>query len=314
MKPALFALALSLQAANFDAAVAAGEKMPRLHSLLVSQRGQLTLEKYFHGTRPTSFANTKSAAKSVISALVGIAIEKKLIAGPQTPIKNFFPELSKDKQQITIEDLLSMRSGLTETNRAYGAWVMSPNWVRYLLSKPAQFAPGEQMNYNTGNTHLLSAILTKASGISTFQFAQTNLAAPLGITLIPWQQDPQGIYFGGNNMLMTPRQMLRFGELYLHRGQWEGKQVVPAQWVENSWQLRAVSPISGQPYGLGWWIGELARHPVNYAWGFGGQYIFVVPDLEMVVVTTSSDNPGDTRREHRMALWDLVERQVIGAL
>ena len=293
--------------------------MPRLHSLLVSRHGEVILEHYFHGTRPTSYENVKSASKSVISALVGIAIDRKLLPGVDAPIAPYFPELSATnadprKRKITIEDLLTMRSGLVDTNRGYGAWVQSPNWVRYLLTRPLQQQPGEPMDYNTGNSHLLSAILTKVSGSDTWTFAQSVLAAPLGITLAKWPRDPQGVYFGGNDMLLTPRQMLKFGELYLHRGRSSDRQIVPSSWVEASWAPRTRSLRSGQLYGYGWWITELAGHPVEFAWGFGGQYIFVVPSLDLVVVTTSSVALGNDRRGYRQDLFGTVEKDVISQI
>jgi CubicO group peptidase (beta-lactamase class C family) len=304
---------------NFATAVKTGEGLPRLHTLLASRHSEVILEHYFHGTRATSYENVKSASKSVISALVGIAIDRKLLPGVDAPIARYFPELSAAnadpaKRKITIEDLLTMRSGLVDTNRGYGAWVQSADWVRYLLTRPLQRQPGEPMNYNTGNTHLLSAILTKVSGSDTWAFAQNVLAAPLGITLAKWPRDPQGVYFGGNDMLLTPRQMLKFGELYLHRGRSGDRQIVPATWVDASWTPRTRSLRSGHEYGYGWWITELAGHPVEFAWGFGGQYIFVVPSLDLVVVTTSSIALGDDRREYRQGLFDIVEKGVIGEI
>jgi CubicO group peptidase (beta-lactamase class C family) len=205
-----------------------------------------------------------------------------------------------------------MRAGLeTTSNRNYGRWVQSANWVRFALRQPLLSPPGMQMTYSTGNTHLLSAILTKASGETTLEFAREALAKPLGIELAPWPQDPQGIYFGGNDMVMTPQQMLAFGKLYLHGGRANGEQIVPEAWIETSWVPRTRSRISHRLYGYGWWIRELAGRRVNYAWGFGGQFIFVVPEIKMVVVTTSTDAPGRDRRNHLGAVYDLVESRVI---
>jgi CubicO group peptidase (beta-lactamase class C family) len=308
--------AVASAAPRFEEAVTAGRGMPRLYSLLASQHGELILEQYFHGARPATYANIKSASKSIISALVGIAIDRKLLPGVGTPIAPYFPELAAPnvdprKRRITIEDLLTMRSGLVETNRGYGAWVLSPNWVHYLLAHPLQFAPGDQMNYNTGNTHLLSALLTKVSGSDTWSFAQKTLAGALGSALPRWPRDPQGIYFGGNDMLLTPLQMLKFGELYLHHGRAGDLQIVPAEWVAQSLLPRTRSPISGQQYGYGWWISEMAGWEVDFAWGFGGQYIFIVPSLDLVVVTTSSVALGEDRRAYRKGLFDLVENQIV---
>jgi CubicO group peptidase (beta-lactamase class C family) len=170
------------------------------------------------------------------------------------------------------------------------------------------------MEYSTGNTHLLSAILTKASGSSTWQFAQEVLARPLGFTLPRWPQDPQGIFFGGNDMLLTPRQMLAFGELYLNDGRLQGKPIVPERWIERSFIPRGASRISGQRYGYGWWMRELAGHQAYFAWGFGGQYIILVPALDLVVVTTSASTVAEDRRSHRRSLFELVEDLVVAPI
>ena len=223
---------------KLDAALDAAARLPRLHSLLVSWRGALVVERYFNGTKPARPANLKSASKSVISALVGIAIDRGQITNVKQPIGSYFPDLlsaEPNKRGITIEDLLTMRSGLESTsNRNYGAWVLSGNWVRYALNRPLLDSPGTTMEYSTGNTHLLSAILTRATGKSTWQFAQETLAKPLGFSLPQWPRDPQGVYFGGNDMLMTPRHMLMFGEMYLNGGRANGQQVVSARWVAAS--------------------------------------------------------------------------------
>ena len=306
-------------AVALDAAASAAANLKCLHSLLVSWRGELILERYFNGTRATRPANIKSASKSVISALVGIAIDRGLIAGVKQPIGSFFPDvLVKDptKRTITIEDLLTMRSGLeTTSNRNYGAWVRSSNWVRFAINQPFVSRPGTDMEYSTGNSHLLSAILTKVTGTNTLRFAQDTLAKPLGFTLAPWPRDPQGIYFGGNDMLMTPRQMISFGELYLNRGQVDGRQVIPASWVEASLLPRAQSRReSDRYYGYGWWIRQLAGHQTYYAWGFGGQFIFIVPDLDLVIVTTSSSTVAEERYDHRRTVYYLVENEIIAPI
>jgi CubicO group peptidase (beta-lactamase class C family) len=307
---------LGLAAANpgLDEAARTAQGLPRLYSLLISRRGEIVLERYYRGTRATTPANIKSASKSVISALVGVAIERKLVPGINAPIAPYFKEIADAdpaKSKITIEDLLSMRSGLEPiSNRNYGAWVLSPNWVGYILRRPMTGPPGQTMRYSTGNSHLLSAILTKATGKSTWAFANEVLAKPLGFTLSPWMRDPQGIFFGGNEMVMTPRQMVAFGELYLRRGRAGGKQVVPEAWVDASLVPRGRSDYSGQLYGYGWWIRELAGREVYYAWGYGGQFIFIVPDLEMVVVTTSVPTPGPQGREQLQGIYEMVERLI----
>ena len=204
----------------------------------------------------------------------GIAIYQGYIKSVNEPIGEYFTaELSADgdgpKAGITIEDLLTMQSGLeTTSNRNYGAWVMSSDWVDFALRQPLELPPGLVMEYSTGNTHLLSAILTRATGMSTLEFAREALSEPLGFRLASWPRDPQGIFFGGNDMEMTPRQMLEFGELYLNDGRANGTQIVPADWVAASLRPLAKSTReNNRSYGYGWWIRDMAGHRTPYAWG-----------------------------------------------
>jgi CubicO group peptidase (beta-lactamase class C family) len=317
---------------NAEALDAAARALPKLHSLLVSHRGTVVFERYYNGARADRPANVKSASKSVVSALVGIAIERGLIPGVRTPIASYFPAVATDpaKRRITVEDLLTMRPGLEGTSgRQYGAWVTSRNWVDYALARPMLAAPGVSMDYSTGNTHLLSAILTKAAKQSTLRFANDALARPLGFTLPPWPTDPQGIYFGGNDMLMTPRQLLAFGELYLRGGRVNGRQVVPAEWVAKSCEGRprelpswargagpggVPDPLRDRGYGYAWWVHHLGGHDTCFAWGYGGQYVFVVPGLDLVIVTTASPNVSEERRDHRRQVVEMLTRLVVEPL
>ncbi len=310
------ALRSPLNGTTFNGAVDAAESLSRMYSLLVSHDGELVLEHYFNGRNATRIANVKSVSKSVISALVGIAIEQGYLEGLDQPIADFFPQQladDPDKAAITIEHLLTMQSGLeTTSNRNYGAWVLSSNWVNSALSRPLLEAPGTRMEYSTGNTHLLSAILTIATGRSTLEYAREVLSAPLGFRLAAWPRDPQGIYFGGNDMEMTPRQMIAFGELFLNRGRVGDRQVISVDWVEDSFIPRGESSWQQDRwYGYGWWLGEMAGYDTVYAWGFGGQYIVLVPDLDLVVVTTSDDQPGADRRMQRARIASLIERHIV---
>ncbi|HSK07990.1 MAG TPA: serine hydrolase [Vicinamibacterales bacterium] len=319
----VLALALALVAApaeaadDLAAAARAAAELPRLHSLLVSSHGELVLEHYAGGVRANRPANIKSAAKSVISALVGIAIDRGLIKSVREPVLTFFPELARDgdprKRAITLEDLLTMRSGLESTSgQNYGRWVTSANWVSHVLGRPLVAEPGASMQYSTGSSHLLSAIITKVSKTSTWQFAQRTLGEPLKTTLPRWTRDPQGIYFGGNEMLMTPRQMIAFGELYLNKGRAGGVQVVPSAWVDASCVPRTSSVFDpGRDYGYGWWIDEIGGRDACFAWGFGGQYIIVFRELQMVVAVTSSTTASDERWGYRRQLLGLIEQHVL---
>jgi len=298
----------------FDGALRTAAGMPRLNSLLISRDGELIVESYFNGTDRWQRANVKSVSKSILSALIGIAIEQGHIEGIDQPIADYYGDrLAESKRAITIGNLLSMQAGLETTSfYNYGAWVLSDDWIRFALKQPLQSPPGTRMHYSTGNTHLLSDILTRASGQSTHEFANAHLAGPLDFRLAPWPKDPQGIYFGGNDMELTPRQMLAFGELYMNDGRYRGKQVVPSGWVKDSLVPRVRSTRDpDRQYGLGWWVKEMSGVATAYAWGYGGQFILLVPDLDLVVVTTSDSRPDSARRRHTRALYDLLEHEIV---
>jgi CubicO group peptidase (beta-lactamase class C family) len=293
--------------------------LPRLRSLLVSVGGELIEEHYFNGASARRSANLKSASKTIIAILVGIAIDRGYLEGVDQPIADFFPdelaEADAVKRSITIGDLLSMRSGLeTTSNRNYGRWVQSRNWVRHALSRPLVDRPGGRMVYSTGSTHLLSAILTRATGMSTLEFGRRHLARPLDIALPAWTRDPQGVYLGGNEMALTPRAMLAIGDLFRRGGTGVGGQVISRDWIRESTIPRTRSRFSRRQYGYGWWMRMLAGHPTYYAWGYGGQFIFVIPDLDAVIVATSSPNPGTGRRGHRRALDELIDCNLVPAI
>ena len=318
--PPVARIAERLDSAALADAVSRAAELPRLRSLVVQWKGDVVAERYSGGAGPDRRTNIKSASKSIISALVGIAIARGDIAGVDATLGALLPDetraLEPEKRAITVADLLSMRTGLESTSFGnYGAWVTSRNWVRDALARPMVAPRGEQgpMIYSTGSTHLLSAVIRRATGMSTHRFAERHLARPLGIALRPWMTDPQGIHFGGNDMYLTPRDLLKFGTLYLNRGMWEGRQVIPAAWIDSSWVRRTASPWNGNGYGYGWWTRTARGVRVHYAWGYGGQFVFVVPALELVVVMTSD---AETRREggHNSVLHALLDDRVIPAV
>jgi CubicO group peptidase (beta-lactamase class C family) len=309
---------VGLDSILLEAAYARAATLPRLYSLLVARHGRLEREAYFNGATPRSIANIKSASKSVVSTLVGIAIEEGHLEGLDQPILDLLPEFREVNEDprmasVTVGHLLAMQAGLQSTSSGnYGGWVSSGNWVRDALRRPFVEPPGGRMVYSTGNTHLLSAILTRATGQSTLAYARRALFEPLGITLAPWTRDPQGIFLGGNEMGLLPREMFVYGELYRNGGIHEGERLVSEAWIEDSWTQRGTSQFNGHGHGLGWWIREYRGHDVYFAWGHGGQYVFVVPDLELTVVTTS--NPlGGRRGSPTRAIHDLVENVLIPA-
>ena len=288
-------------------------------SLLIMRHGEPAAAWYFNGRDGDDRANLKSVSKSILAILVGIAIQEGHLEGLDQPIAPFFENdlpANPDPRMrtITIGDLISMRAGLEPTSfENYGAWVSSPNWVRFALSRPFEDEPGGRMLYSTGNTHLLSALLTRATGVDTWTYARTRLGEPLGIDIPRWQRDPQGVYFGGNDMLMRPRDLLRIGELYRNGGARDSVQIVARDWVEQSLVVRTHSPWNGHGYGYGWWTRELLGHTAHFAWGFGGQYLFIIPDLELTIVATSDPAPRPGRRDYRSELLGSIEDVVRAA-
>ena len=291
-------------------------------SVMVQQAGEVVAEAHsgrMHADRAT---NIKSASKSIMGLLVGIAIREGYLDGVDQPIGPFFPDYFSGnpepaKEAITIGDLLSMRSGLESTSRRnYGAWVVSDSWVDYALSQPLVTRPGEQRIYSTGNTHLLSAILTEATSMSVKAFAERYLFNPMDIDVGGWDRDPQGYYFGGNNMALSPRSLLKIGELVLDQGRYGGEQLVPAAWIETSLGRYTRSRYNPYFYGYLWWQHQLNGYDIQFAWGNGGQYIMVIPALQAVLaITAASDVPGGaTSRGGRQQLFQLLGERLFPLL
>ena len=269
--------------------------LERLHSLIIAVGGEPVFSQAFRGPGTDEPVNIKSLSKTVLSAMVGIAIDRGVFANVDQPITELLDipgAASARINTVTISHLLSMQAGLQRTSgRYYGEWVNSDNWVDYVLSRPFVAEPGSEMLYSTGSYHLLSAALTASTGRSTLTLARDWLGQPLGIKIRPWLQDPQGIYFGGNNMHLSPLALLKIGELYRNHGVYGGKQLLSPEWIDQSWTRRGTSRYTDDRYGYGWFVTDLGGHRAYYGRGYGGQMLYVFPDLEMTVVMTSDPQP-----------------------
>lgn len=270
-------------------------KLERLHSLVVAVDGAPVFTRAFRGPGLDEPANIKSLSKTVLSTVVGMAIGRGVFTGPGQPVAELLevPAGASDRvAEVTIGHLLSMQAGLQRTSgRYYGEWVNSSNWVDYALSRRFVAEPGGEMLYSTGSYHLLSAALTRRTGRSTLALTRDWLGDPLGIDIRPWLTDPQGIYFGGNDMRLSPMALLKLGELYRNGGVHGGEQVLSQEWIELSWTQRGTSRYTDDAYGFGWFITELGGHRAYYGRGYGGQMLYVFPGLAMTVVMTSDPNP-----------------------
>lgn len=233
-----------------------------------------------------------SVTKSVLSALYGIAIQQGYIENEDVPISNYFPEIDDLKKEITIRHLLTMSSGLRWPGNE--AMIPSKNWVKFILNQPVESEPGTHMKYSCGNSHLLSAILQKATRIKTVDFAKKNLFSHLGIQEFKWYEDAQGISIGGFGLTMKIEDMMKFGFLYSQNGHWNSKQLISAEWIEKSTNHNSTARSS---YAYHWWILNdqdvgCEEDKTFFAMGMGGQYIFVNQERRLVTVFTSnlSDN------------------------
>lgn len=308
---------LAQRTGPFAAALDRARSFEQLHTLTIAVDGQTRLDRAVRGPALGRIVNVKSVSKSIVSALVGIAIARGHLDGPDQRIAPILDaDLPADPDprlsEVTIGDLLTMRAGLERTSGGnYGAWVSSPNWVRDALARPFIANPGGRMLYSTGNYHLLGAILTRVTGDSLLTLARNWLGDPLGIDVAPWVRDPQGRYLGGNDMGLTATGLLRFGETYRQGGTWNGTRVLPESWVEASWTPRARSPWSGDAYGYGWFLSEMRGHPTAYARGYGGQAIWVIRDLGLTVVVTSDPNRPARSEGYMGDLHDMVASLIV---
>lgn len=296
------------------------ERLAPLETVTVSQNGEIIAEHAYGGHRLDAPTNIKSASKTIISALIGIAIDKGILDGVDQKIapilRDDLPSNADPRiEDITIGDLLTMRAGLEPTSGVnYGRWVASSNWVRAALARPFVDDPGAGMLYSTGSSHLLSAILTAETGGSTLANAREWLGSVDGFAIASWDRDPQGIYLGGNQMAMTPRSLLAFGELYRNGGLApDGTRVISQAWIDQSWSPHTRSVRTGDSYGYGWFLRSIGGEDTRFAWGFGGQMLYIVPALDLTVVMTSDEATGSAYSGHRDDLHDLLA-EIIAAL
>ena len=277
-----------------------------VHSVIVIRHGYVVLEEYpapWQGQpRTESIYGTHylySVTKSFSSCMIGLAIDNGYIDNTSQTVLSFFPNhtvanVDERKEQITLRDLLTMRSGLPwdETSAPFTSpendiWHIDNNLtggVQYVLDRPMEYAPDEVWHYNTGASHLLSGIVQETTNMSTLDFAAENLFTPLGIDPFYWLTDRQGVYIGGYDLQLRPLDMAKFGYLFLNNGTWDGEQVLPSNWVnESTTTVTTLSSTRG--YAYQWWT--MPDLGVYFAAGLYGQYIFVSPEHDLVAVFTS---------------------------
>jgi CubicO group peptidase (beta-lactamase class C family) len=300
--------------------------IPELRSVLVVRGGYLVVGRYYGGATASTYQPVFSVTKSVTSALVGIALRE----GYLTSLEQTVGELLADKlpadpdprmAKVTVQQLLTMTSGLPpDPDNRPVRMLTSRDWIRFVLGRRLLHDPGQVFAYSTEGSQLLSAIVATSSGQTTLAFARRHLFGPLGIATIPaaepvavetpvnisrylragfaWARDPQGYHMGGGTLKLTAPDLAKLGYLYLNQGRWDRTQVVPADYVGASTHPQSGrGGLNNASYGYHWWVETVGDHAAFSAQGAGGQYVYVVPELDLVaVVTTSGERPASPTR------------------
>jgi CubicO group peptidase (beta-lactamase class C family) len=301
---------------------------PQVRSVLVIRHGYLVYERYWQGFTASDGHNCASVTKSFVSALVGIALRdrhlKSLDQTVEELLADHLPANADPRlRQASVKQVLAMTSGLASDDSSLGGddkiWdrmARSRDWIRHILGRRLESNPGERFAYSSATSHLLSAIVADSTGQSTLAFARAELFGPLGIATdhaleltvnhwpltqaeldtfeqatVAWPRDPQGYHLGDGSLKLPARDLAKLGYLYLNGGRWDGTQVVPDDYVRASIQPQSDPGIvPGEHYGYQWWINDNYGYHTFRAQGYGGQLIYVIPKLDLVVVTTSDPN------------------------
>jgi CubicO group peptidase (beta-lactamase class C family) len=269
-----------------------------IHSMLVIRNGYVVTDAYFYPFASGEPHDLASVTKSVVSTLTGIAIQQGYFEGVEQRLGDIMP-VPEDKVDITLEDLLTMRSGISCVYSPYEItlfqMMQTADWPQFVLDLPMQWKPGTKWVYCSPAVHLLARTIQAATGQDVLGFAERNLFEPLGIQKVGWPLDPQGIVHGWGDLRLTPYDMAKIGYLYLNNGVWKGQQLLPETWVTDATR-NIRSEENGQGYGYLWWLGD----SYYAAKGRGGQYILVVPDEELIVVITGGGevNPKQILNEY----------------
>jgi CubicO group peptidase (beta-lactamase class C family) len=300
------------------------DKLETIYSLLVIKNGYLIAEKYFNEGSVEQKARLQSVTKSYTSALVGIALYQGYLSGVDQKMLDFFPEVSGQitdprKKQITIQHLLQMRAGYPweETDPALWEGLLSGHYIPLIEDFPLISDPGTEFHYSNLTSNWLGIIVARVCGINLKSYAEENLFLPIHAEVGDWGTDRDGHNNGCGDLHFTARDVAKFGLLYLNDGEYEGKQIIPADWVhdslqtysEDAWTIRIGRNINDIGYGYQWWSARSGDHHYHFAWGHGGQLIVLLDEFDIVIVTTADPfwlQHNDQSWKHEKAIINLV--------
>ncbi len=283
-----------------------------IHSVTIIRNGYLVVDATLYPFIQGSKHNIHSCTKGVISALIGIAIEKGYIESVKQPVLSFFPErtvanLDANKEAMTLEHLLMMASGLECRDsykyrwRGYDQMRQTDDWVQFMLDLPMAEPPGTRFEYCNGASLLLAAIIQETTGMNASAFSEVHLFGPLGISDVAWPSNPQGITIGSGGLRMLPHDMAKIGYLYLNKGRWDCMQIIPPTWVAASTRKHISWVLLD--YGYQWWSVD---DGIFMARGYGGQSIFVAPEHELVIAITSNLSGTDSGVGHHFLSYEFI--------
>ena len=271
-----------------------------LNGIALGKHGKIAAAKYFNDTGRDDLHDVRSVTKSVMGLLTGIAINEGDISGKYQTLRELMPGriaplTNSSVGDITIENILTMSSGLEwhelDGGNSYGIWYWSDDPIHWVLNQDVIHEPGDGFNYNTGSIHLLSSIITSKTGQTTLEYAQEHIFDPMGVDS-DWTSMPPDNYLnnGGAGLKVSIPTLFKIGTMMLDAGVWEGEQLIPVNWAQQSITFQNVTHSSNpywSKYGYLWWIGEAHDMEYYFASGYGGQFILCVPELDFVVVTAA---------------------------
>lgn len=265
--------------------------LPRVLSFAILRKEKLVFEYYRKDTSSASLVNIASVTKSVLGLLVGVALDKGIFKSVDQPITDFFPELQGEGydpkvKALTLRHLLTMSSGWESKDTDF-----PPADPLDALKRPFSYEPGQQFQYDNATSHLIGIALARASATPLEKFAEANLFGPLDIRDYKWNRDLQGRTLGWHTLQVNLRDMLKFGQLVLNNGTWGGRQVVSKRYLDEMLIAHNKGGVpSNTPYGYQWYVFRTPdkQHAAYGAFGYGGQLIYVVPALDLVVAKTQS--------------------------